>query len=106
MNSLWPLVRAARGPIMLIALGVLFLIDQTDALSFRRSWPILLVLYGVLKLAERLVAPPGVPTWGTVPPPRPQPGWTPYAQTNWGAGAGPGSPPPPPPPPFGGGAQQ
>jgi hypothetical protein len=44
-----------RGPIILIALGVLFAIDQFGSYSFSRTWPVLLILFGLLKLLERVV---------------------------------------------------
>jgi hypothetical protein len=44
---------AVRGPILLITLGVLLALDQTDRVSFWRTWPVLLILFGVFKLAER-----------------------------------------------------
>ena len=50
------LIEAARGPIMLIALGAVLAADQLDRLDIGRSWPILLILFGLLKLTEHLVA--------------------------------------------------
>jgi hypothetical protein len=47
------LLTAVRGPVLLITLGVLLAMDQTDRMSFGRTWPILLILFGVFKLAER-----------------------------------------------------
>jgi hypothetical protein len=47
------LVRAVRGPLMLIALGVLLMLDRFTYFGFSRSWPVLVILFGVLKLAER-----------------------------------------------------
>jgi len=44
---------AVRGPILMITLGVLLAIDQMGALSFGRTWPVLLILFGLFKLAER-----------------------------------------------------
>lgn len=44
---------AIRGPIMLIALGVLIAIDHFGTMSFWRTWPILLILFGLFKLLER-----------------------------------------------------
>jgi hypothetical protein len=44
---------AIRGPVLLITLGILLAMDQTDHLSFGRSWPILLILFGIFKLLER-----------------------------------------------------
>lgn len=68
MNDSFALVRAVRGPLILIALGVLFLLDQTASLPFTRTWPILFIIFGVLKLAERMVGPAE-----PVPPPPPPP---------------------------------
>jgi len=47
------LLRAIRGPVMLITLGALFLWDHLGAHPFSRTFPILLIVYGVLKLLER-----------------------------------------------------
>jgi hypothetical protein len=44
---------AVRGPVMLITLGVLLTVDGVGAVSFGRTWPILLIVFGVFKLAER-----------------------------------------------------
>jgi hypothetical protein len=66
MNS-YALARAIRGPIILITIGLLFAIDQFYSLSFDRTWPILIIVIGLLKLLERSVAPPDIPG----PPPFP-----------------------------------
>jgi len=76
MTDVFAFVRAARGPVLMIALGVLFLLDQYASIHFSRTWPILFILYGVLKLVERLIAPP-------VPAPAPAPGWTPPSPRPW-----------------------
>jgi hypothetical protein len=46
-------IAAIRGPVLLIALGILLALDQTDRLSFGRTWPVLLILFGIFKLLER-----------------------------------------------------
>jgi hypothetical protein len=52
------LVQAARGPIMLITLGVLVSLDYFQGVSFTsRTWPVLLIVFGLLKLLERAVRP-------------------------------------------------
>lgn len=52
------LMRAVRGPILLIALGFLFVLDQqTVSLPFYRTWPMLLILFGMFKLAESVMGP-------------------------------------------------
>lgn len=48
------LARSLTGPILLIALGVLFALQQFTDISFRQTWPFLLILLGVLELAKRL----------------------------------------------------
>lgn len=60
------LMRAIRGPITLIVLGTLFAIDHLTAYSFHRTWPVLLIAYGVLTLFSRESRPAYVP-----PPPGP-----------------------------------
>lgn len=51
-------VQAIRGPIMLIALGSLVAIDYAGIYGFWRTWPILIIIFGVLKLLERAGAKP------------------------------------------------
>ena len=74
MNRTFEIVRAVRGPVLLITLGALFAIDQNGAVSFGRTWPILFIVYGLLKLFERLVAPPLPPAPPRYYPPAPQGG--------------------------------
>jgi hypothetical protein len=57
MNSA-RLLQAARGPILLIVLGVLLAIDHFGPASFWRTWPLLVITYGVMKLLERVVSRP------------------------------------------------
>jgi hypothetical protein len=45
---------AIRGPVLLVALGLLMTADQLDRMSFSRTWPVLLILFGLFKLAEHL----------------------------------------------------
>jgi len=44
------LMRAITGPVILITVGVLFTIDRFTGFSFRQTWPILLIVIGLLKL--------------------------------------------------------
>ncbi|MGA3204685.1 MAG: DUF5668 domain-containing protein [Bryobacteraceae bacterium] len=44
---------AIRGPVLLITLGVLLSIDHFGTVSFARTWPVLLIVFGVFKLMER-----------------------------------------------------
>ena len=60
------LLRAIRGPIMLIAVGLLFTADQFTDFRIWRTWPVLLILLGLLKLAERLGSGARTPPGGGV----------------------------------------
>jgi hypothetical protein len=51
-------VQAIRGPILLITLGILFAVHQAGVVSFARTWPLILIVIGVMKLLERMVAGP------------------------------------------------
>ena len=55
--ALW--AQAIRGPILLITIGVLFAMHQAGVLSFGRTWPLILIVIGVMKLIERMLLPPG-----------------------------------------------
>lgn len=76
------LAQAVRGPVLLITVGILFAMHQAGVASFARTWPLIVIVLGVMKLIERMVAPPGPPVPPYEPPPYPS-----Y-----------GAPPPPPPP--------
>ena len=45
-------VDAVRGPIMLVALGILMAADQLGRFGIDRTWPALLILFGLLKVAS------------------------------------------------------
>ena len=46
-------IQAIRGPVMLVTIGVLFAIHQAGIISFSRTWPLLIIVIGVMKLLER-----------------------------------------------------
>lgn len=46
-------IRRLRGPAFLLLVGVIALLAQTNILSWGKSWPLFLILWGVLSLAER-----------------------------------------------------
>jgi hypothetical protein len=80
MNPRWLLVRRVRGPAFLVLFGITALLNQFDILSFGQSWPLYLILAGLLSLAERAAfqgdLPPypgaGQPAaYGAYPPPAP-----------------------------------
>jgi len=57
-DASYNLVQAIRGPIMLIALGSLVAMDYFGVYGFGRTWPVLIILFGVLKLLGNVVARP------------------------------------------------
>ena len=83
MNG-WLLIRRLRGPAFLLMFGVTALLHEWHILSFGQSWPLYLVLAGVLALAERAAftvpdpsqMPPQYPPYAGGYPPQPPPsGW-------------------------------
>jgi hypothetical protein len=88
MNA-WLLIRRLRGPAFLILVGINAFLHQWGVLSFGRSWPLYLILAGVLGLAERAAlaaAPPNPPFYPNL-----------YPGTSYVPGAYPPAPPYPPP---------
>jgi Domain of unknown function (DUF5668) len=51
-------LQAIRGPILLITIGTLFAIHQAGILRFSRTWPLIIIMVGVMKLLERMAMPP------------------------------------------------
>jgi hypothetical protein len=43
-------LRAVRGPVMMITVGILFALDNFTQFGFSRTWPVLLVVSGILSL--------------------------------------------------------
>jgi hypothetical protein len=44
------LMRAITGPVVLITVGVLFSLERFAGLSFGQTWPVLLIVVGLLRL--------------------------------------------------------
>ncbi|MGH9585276.1 MAG: B-box zinc finger protein [Bryobacteraceae bacterium] len=66
--------RAPIGPILLILIGVLFLLDSLHLIEFRdigRYWPVLLIVLGAFMLYSRLSGPSVRPPAPHAPPVRP-----------------------------------
>ncbi len=62
MSTAREYLRAIRGPVLLISLGILVIADHVGQLPFWRSWPVLLVVLGVMILLERsAIRPEGGP---------------------------------------------
>ena len=92
----YQVIRAIRGPITLITLGVLFALQNFTRFGFDQTWPVLLIVFGLLSLLQRGAAPPR-PQMPPVPPPPPR-GYastgyaqSPYAQPPAGTNAPPRS---------------
>ncbi len=66
-------IRTLRGPVTLITIGVLFALQNFTPYDFGQTWPVLLIVFGLLSLLGRTVAPP------PAPPPPPQYAWQPPA---------------------------
>ena len=49
----WYQIRRLRGAVFLILIGVLALLNQWNILSWSASWPLFLIVLGLLMLAER-----------------------------------------------------
>jgi hypothetical protein len=67
------MLRAIRGPILLITLGVLFALNNFTSYRFNQTWPVLLIVLGLFSLLGRGSSPPpppyGPPPGGYPPPP-------------------------------------
>jgi hypothetical protein len=61
-------IQAARGPILLITVGTLIVVDYNTPFGFSHTWPILIIVFGVLKLLERVAGPPVEPPYVPVTP--------------------------------------
>ena len=66
--SLWC---AIRGPILLITIGALFAVDHFGPYSILRTWPVFLIVFGLLKLLERTAGQPAAPKADMPGGPRP-----------------------------------
>ena len=64
--------RAIRGPVTLITVGGLFALQNFTSYDFGQTWPVLLIVFGLLSLLRRTLAPPP-------PVPAPQYAWQPPA---------------------------
>src|ERR1051326_6782424 len=75
-----PFIRAIRGPVTLITVGVLFALNNFTPYTFSQTWPVIVIVFGWVSLLSRVVgAPPradrtvkpGFPPNGFPPPPPP-----------------------------------
>jgi hypothetical protein len=93
-------IRAIRGPVTLITIGVLFALNNFTQYGFDRTWPVILIVFGLLSLLRRGTEPTGPPRAGGpgapgTPPPYSYPAPGGYSRSPY-AGAPPttqGAPP-------------
>jgi hypothetical protein len=86
-------IRGMMGPAILITLGILFLVDQAQhgsRFSFGQTWPVLLLVIGLILLASSLaprdghIDPPAQVITPGVPPIPPAPPQQPYSSGGQG----------------------
>ncbi len=68
-SSSYQIIRAIRGPITLITVGVLFAFQNFTRFGFDQTWPVLLIVFGLLSLMQRGAAPPRAAQMPPMPPP-------------------------------------
>lgn len=62
-------LRRMRGPIFLLVFGVTAILDVYTPIDYGRSWPLYLIVWGIMKLAENAILAQNQP-----PPPGQWPG--------------------------------
>jgi hypothetical protein len=70
------LLRSIKGPVIMITVGVLFAIDRFTNYQFHQTWPVLIIVIGLMQLLGGRAPRPGY-----YPPPAPpaQPGPAQYS---------------------------
>jgi hypothetical protein len=61
--------QAIRGPVVLMTVGILFALHQSGTISFARTWPLIIIVVGLVKLMERMLTVPA--PYGQTPYPPP-----------------------------------
>jgi LiaI-LiaF-like transmembrane region len=66
-------INSLMGPVIITTLGILFLLSELhgDYLSFSNTWPVILVVAGLVKLASALAPRTGHVNGATVPTAQP-----------------------------------
>jgi hypothetical protein len=57
-------LRRMRGPIILLTFGITAILDEYAGISYGHSWPLYIIVWGLLKLAENAILaqnPPAAP---------------------------------------------
>jgi hypothetical protein len=61
-SNLAKLIRASRGPVLLMTLGALLAVNQFTPFSFDQTFPILIIVFGMMWMLERMAPRPMNPT--------------------------------------------
>jgi hypothetical protein len=80
----YSMIRAIRGPVTLITIGVLFALNNFTPYGFDRTWPVILIVFGLLSLLRRGTQPTGAP-----PPPYGYPAPGGYSRSPYAGGPAP-----------------
>lgn len=59
MNGDTSVIHAIRGPVILITVGVLFALNNFTRYGFAETWPVLLIVIGLLSILGRGEGPRG-----------------------------------------------
>jgi hypothetical protein len=58
-------LRRMRGPIILLTFGITAILDEYAGISYGHSWPLYIIVWGLLKLAENAILVQNPPAAGT-----------------------------------------
>jgi len=85
-------IRSLMGPAILITIGLLFLLHEMRGgdFDFSNTYPVIIIVIGVVSLAAALAPMDGHVSSRAVPPPPPSSGPTPPQSSGTGTGALPG----------------
>jgi hypothetical protein len=64
-------IRAIRGPVTLITIGALFALNNFTRYGFDQTWPVILIVFGLLSLLRRGTQPAGPANAPNMPAPPP-----------------------------------
>ncbi len=64
-------LNGVMGPVILITLGVLILLSQTGMAEFNRTWPVILIVIGAIKILQSSASTDGHITQALPGPPLP-----------------------------------
>ena len=82
-------LRRMRGPIILLVFGITAILDEYAGISYARSWPLYIIAWGLLKLAENAILAQNPPEQWTQYPGYQPSGYPPPGGTIPGAPGGP-----------------